>query len=140
MDWLRNTHVKFVEKNFTLNGGWKSIFRFIQKSTVCVFIITSTMGKNAHSIKFDASLSMRNQGLVMRRFALEKCVRFGHEQVEIEVVTENLEDSVHGSTTEMEDEVGCPQCGCTFVDDVELDWHMKANHMSRQNLNQANGM
>ena len=39
---------------------------------------------------------------------------------------------------EEEDQVECSLCGCTFVDDVQLDWHNKANHMLRQNLIQAN--
>ena len=27
-----------------------------------------------------------------------------------------------------EDEVECQMCGCMFVDETELDWHLKANH------------
>ena len=65
---------------------------------------------------------------------LRNCTRkmcaFAHKQVEIEEVTENLEDIVHGTSTQIDDEIEYPQCGCTFVDEVELDWHMQASHMS----------
>ena len=57
-------------------------------------------------------------------------VNVGDSENEDTVVTEELEESVHGSTNEMEVEAECLQCGCTFVDNVELDWHLEANHLS----------
>ena len=52
-----------------------------------------------------------------------------HDQGDMKEVVEAFDDE-----KEEEDQVECSLCGCTFVDDIELEWHMKANHVSRQNL------
>ena len=77
----------------------------------------------------------------LRKNCTRNLCEFEHVQGDIEEVLEAFDDEEEmdgGSANE--DQVECSLCGCTFVDDVELDWHNKANHMSRQNLIQANGV
>ena len=60
---------------------------------------------------------------------------FEHVQGDLEKVVETLDDEEEmDEESAYDDQVECSLCGCTFLDDIELDWHMKANHVSRQNL------
>ena len=66
---------------------------------------------------------------------------FEHVQGDLEKVVETLDDEEEmDEESAYDDQVGCSLCGCTFVDDVELDWLIEANHMSTQNRKQENGV
>ena len=76
-----------------------------------------------------------------RKNCTRNLCEFENVQGDIEVVVEALDDEEEREgESENEDQFECSLCGCTFVDNVELGWHIEANHMSRQNLIQANGV
>ena len=61
--------------------------------------------------------------------------KFSHEKVQKKDTETDSEETMNITNETIadlnafiEDEVECQMCGCTFVDETELDWHLKANH------------
>ena len=44
------------------------------------------------------------------------------------LVCTNQEDFNVEDNEFTEKEVGCQSCGCTYIDEVELEWHMTAEY------------
>ena len=57
--------------------------------------------------------------------------QFEHDNRETEETSSDDKTETDDELTE--DEVECQMCGCTFVDETELQWHVRANHSDSTN-------
>jgi hypothetical protein len=82
----------------------------------------------------------RNAGKCKARTCSRPLCQFEHENVVVEdsniihVIDDSQQEDLIVISESIdvlevtEDEVECQTCGCTFVDEVELEWHMTADH------------
>ena len=115
LKWRLNKHKQMH------NEDYRSHFcHFYNNNLECPFIQVGCMFQHKKSGPCPQKNCTRN-----------RC-EFEHEQGEKDEVLEAFDDEEEKEEeSTIDDEVECSLCGCTFVDKVELDWHMKDNHMSR---------